>query len=184
MDEARAAILSHPKHGQGSRYRLAIVNVVREVFSGQRLSQVEQTLDRAATAAAIGGSEIDQQRVAFIRAGFEVVRKMLAAATLMDRVRATKGADTEAVASVISLWQDIQTLTERFPHSVNYTRLRTIIEKKVYMGNVQDIFGPPSEAWLAAATNAPAKAATPAVTTPAVAPATKALPKSKAGLQR
>ena len=159
MDEARVDVFNHPKHGQGSRYRLAIVNVVREIFNGDRLTRAEQILDRA-TASVENGYDIHRLRVAFVRAGFDSVRNMLASATLMEQVRATKGADAEAIAATIKLWEEIRALADRFPHAINYQRLRYVIEQKVYMGNVQDIFGPPSEAWLDDATNAPAASST------------------------
>ena len=172
MDDARAAIFTHPNHGYGSRYQLAIINVVREVFNEERLSQAALMLDRAAVAAQ-DGSEIHQQRVAFIKTGFEIVRKMLASASFMDRVRETQGTDTEAVTATQHLWGDIQALSKRFPHAINYTTLRSVIENKVYMGNVQGIFGPPSEAWLETATNTPAAASPPAATPMVIADVSK-----------
>ena len=146
MDKAQAAA------GRSTRNRSVMVNMLRGVFNDERLSQATEILDRA-TAAASGGSKTHQQRVAFVRTGFDFVRKMFTAASSMDRVHETQGSDTEAIAATIRLWEDIQALSERFPYAINYIELRAFMENDRVGGNMESVFGPPSKAWLEKATN-------------------------------
>ena len=146
MEEAREAVNAHPKHAQGSRYRLAIFEVVREVFNPEFLGRADATLRRAEAAIA-GAPDLCRQRVAFVRAGFEFTRKMFEAASLMTRVRATKGTDAAAVAAVDKLWGEIEALHKRFPHAIDYGGVRGMMRRGPYMGNMQDCFGPPSKAF-------------------------------------
>jgi len=159
MEEARDAINAHPKHAQGSRYRLAIFEVVCEVFNPEFLARAEATLRRAEDAVA-GGSDLYRDRVAFVRTGFDFTRKMFESASVMTRVRAAKGKDAAGVAAALKLWQEIETLLKRFPHAVNYAKVRNMMKPGSYMGAMQDYFGPPSEALQKAASEAGQKPAT------------------------
>lgn len=153
MEQAREAINAHPKHAQGSRYRLAIFEVVCEVFNPVFLARAEATLRRAEAAAA-GSSDLHRERVAFVKTGFEFTRKMFESAAAMTRVRAAKGKDAAGVAAALRLWEEIETLLKRFPHAVNSTKVRSMMNPGLYMGGMQDYFGPPSEAFQKAASEA------------------------------
>jgi len=159
MEQARDAINAHPKHAQGSRYRLAIFEVVREVFNPEFLGRADATLRRAEAAVA-GSAELYRQRVAFVRTGFDFTRMMFESASAMARVRATKGKDAEAVATAVKLWEDIEVLLKRFPLAVNYTKVRAMMKPGIYMGGMQDHFGPPSDTFRKTASEAGKKPTT------------------------
>lgn len=158
MEQAREAINAHPKHEQGSRYRLAIFEVVCEVFNPEFLARAEATLHRAEAAVA-GSSDLHRQRVAFVRTGFEFTRKMFESASVMTRVRAARGRDAEGIATALKRWEEIEALLKRFPLAVNYAKVRNMMKPGLYMGAMQDYFGPPSEAFQKAASQPDKKTA-------------------------
>ncbi|MFO8012403.1 MAG: hypothetical protein R6X20_03760, partial [Phycisphaerae bacterium] len=93
-------------------------------------------------------------RVAFVRAGFDVVRLMVETIPVMDRVRESGGRDVEAVRRAEANWARMEEIARKAGKvAMRFDFMRARI-RGGYMGGVQDYFGPPSDEFRKAAEQA------------------------------
>jgi hypothetical protein len=146
-EEARRQVLAATDFRHGSSNRLKVFHLLRNVYSGSVLAQADACLKRAE--AAVADSELFRQRVAFVRAGWNFTDLMLKSADAMDTVRKTSGTDKEAVNKSLACWQQIKDIVASHPNSLEMGRLMRMVQSKgyVYMGNMENYFGPPSQAF-------------------------------------
>ncbi|MFO8012502.1 MAG: DUF4838 domain-containing protein, partial [Phycisphaerae bacterium] len=112
MEEARDAFVASPDLVLGSRGRFKKIPIVRRVYDADFLDRAEALLDRAAARTA-GGSDVYRKRVAFVRAGFDVVRLMVETIPVMDRVRESGGRDVEAVRRAEANWARMEEIARK-----------------------------------------------------------------------
>jgi hypothetical protein len=146
-EEARRQMLAATDFRHGSSNRLKVFHLLRNVYGGSVLARADTCLKRAE--AAVADSELFRQRVAFVRAGWTFTDLMLKSADAMDTVRETSGTDKEAVNKSLACWQQINDTVASHPNSLVMSRLMRMMQSKgyVYMGNMENYFGPPSQAF-------------------------------------
>ncbi len=150
MERARDAFLAAPGLVLGSRGRFAKIPIVRRVYNTPMLDRAEALLARAAERTA-DGPEVYRKRVAFVRAGFDVVRLLVETIPLMDRVRESKGHDAEAVRKAQANWDRMAEIARGAGKvAMRFDFMRARIHGG-YMGGVEDYFGPPSKKYRKAA---------------------------------
>ena len=153
MEEARDAFVASPDLVLGSRGRFKKIPIVRRVYDAGFLDGAEALLDRAAARTA-DGPDVYRKRVAFVRAGFDVVRLMVETIPVMDRVRESGGRDVAAVRRAEANWARMEEIARKAGKvAVRFDFILARI-RGGYMGGVEDYFGPPSEEFRKAAEEA------------------------------
>ncbi len=146
MEQAREDVVGQPDFRLRDSLYITESRFLRRVFTPTFLDQAEDILDRAAMQAA--GQAPYEQRVAFVRAGFEYTRLLFETMPLMDRVRQSGGRDVEAVRGARENWDRIDTLIrEAGPAAFNYESIKEWLARRYWNepGIVADYLGPPSE---------------------------------------
>jgi len=144
-EKARLEVMATPGLEPGSRYRLAFYRSIRNIYTNTALAETDACLKRAEAAAA--DSALYSKRVAFVRAGWSVTDLMFKSADEMDKVRETAGVDKAAVEKSLAYWQQIKDTIQAHPNSFEIDRLMEAMQGRKYMGNMENYFGPPSEAF-------------------------------------
>lgn len=151
MEGARDAVVAAPDFKLGSRHRFGLPAIFQRVYTDDFFRRADDLMRQAERRAA-EDSDRYRRRVAFVRAGLDFTRRMIANIPLMDRVRATRGKDTEAVAQTIENWVAMEEISRQAgPFAIGCQAVRNVVEGKVYMGGMQDYFGPPAEKFRTAA---------------------------------
>jgi hypothetical protein len=104
MEEARDALMAAPELRIGSRYRLTVTAAAEQVDTPEFLRRGDNLLQQAAAKVA-AEPDVYSQRVAFVRAGFDVFRLMIENIPPMKRVRDSGGKDADAVRQARSNWE-------------------------------------------------------------------------------
>lgn len=150
METARDKLMASPDLRIGSRYRLTVIAAAEQVYTPKFFQRADPLLRQAAANVA-AGPEVYAQRVAFVRAGFDVFRSMIECIPLMKRVRESGGKDAEAVRQAQANWQTMEAIRRQAgPHAFNFSFILARM-RSGYMGGVEDYLGPPSEKFLKAA---------------------------------
>jgi hypothetical protein len=151
MERARDRMADSPDLQLGSRNRFKLPGLLQKIYTDEFLNEAEALL-RQAEAKAATGDAVYGRRVAFVRSGLEFTRLMMQATAVMEKVRASRGKNAEAVRSVMEIWDKLKQLSrDAGPYAINYGVIAGLICGKAYMGGMQDYFGPPSEKFRAAA---------------------------------
>jgi len=148
MEQAREEVTASPDFAKGTAYRFKLLKNFTRVYTEDFFNSAYDLIRQAKELVA-GEPEIYLQRIDFIYTGLELTRLMIDNIALMDRVRASKGGDREAVNKVVENWKTIKGLYDKAgPASFNYTDLMAGMTQNRYMAPMQDYFGPPSEKYL------------------------------------
>lgn len=141
MEQVHERIINEPgfRHSSGAAREAA--EIYRRVYADPVLDKVGDWLKRA-TAKAAEGPEVYQKRVAFVVSGHQFVKLQVAIMRVMAKVRESKGTNSEAVKTAITLC-DARDAHIRGKGGVRFPdRFRE---------RMLDYLGPPSEAFRKAA---------------------------------
>lgn len=95
-----------------------------DAFNSDAFDAGYALLDRAAQQAA--SSEKYAYRVAFFRAGLDYLRYYTENLKLIDRLKATRGADKEAFAAAMANWEKIEAIHKAYPTALNSNYFRNV----------------------------------------------------------
>jgi len=151
METARDKVVAIPGFQLGSRNRFKLPAHFQQTYTDDLLNGANAMLCKAEAKVA-NGPEVYRQRVAFVRSGLEFTRLMIQSIPVMAKARESRGKDTGAVRRGIEIWDTIEKLCRQAgPFALNYGNVLNSMRGKLYMGGMQDYFGPPSEKLRAAA---------------------------------
>lgn len=118
LERASRAYLAMEDFSLGGRHMRSNMRMGRErIYNEQFVQRADELLNEAADAVA-DEPEVYQQRVAFVRAGFEFTRRLLQNIELMPLIEEEQ--DAEALAQVRANWERIEQINEEHPRVLNY----------------------------------------------------------------
>ncbi len=160
LEAAHAELVENPAWRISSSARFEHLELLRRIFTPERIEQARAILERARTRAE-GADPVYAERVVFVRAGLEFTALNMEAAGYMERVRRTKGGDREAVkhAQEICAARD-KLLAEAPPFAieVKYFQNSMVAPNSTSSRKMGDYIGPPSPLFIEAEATVAAEA--------------------------
>ena len=148
MEQAHQQVVETSGFRTSSGARFQVLETLKAVYNDALFAQAEAALHSAETAVS-DATESYRQRVAFVRTGLTFTQLQVHILHAMDRVRETQGLDDAALQAAIALCaaRD-QLFAAAEPFALDAQRITDQIQRR----GLRDHLGPPSEAFLTAAT--------------------------------